>query len=114
MKASVELENFSERESNGLPDELLIKLQCIRYLVGKRVHITSGLRAGDSGTHGLGHAVDVADNTGGVPISSQWREAVLRAAYAVGFKRVGVYDRHIHLDIDLSRDQNVTWWGVSD
>lgn len=112
-KAIVELEHFSAREVRDLPPELQIRLQMLRYMVGLVIHVTSGLRITDSGAHGLGVAVDIADNRSGIPIGSEWRHEVLKAAYALGFRRIGDYDKHIHLDIDTARDQDVTWWAKS-
>ncbi len=114
MKATIELDNFTVSEADSLSDELLVRLQAIRYIVGEPIYITSGLRVGDPNAHGRALAVDISDNPNGADISSQWRFKVLAAAFAVGIKRIGDYDRHIHIDVDLSLPQNVLWRGVSD
>jgi hypothetical protein len=31
----------------------------------------------------------------------------------VGFRRIGIYDHHCHVDCDDSLPQNVVWTGVS-
>ena len=114
MKALVELENFEDFEVTDLDHALTIRLQVLRYMIGRRIHITSGLRRGDVGVHGLGEAVDISNNRRGDQLDSTWRHLVLKAAYAIGFRRIGDYDRHIHLDINGARDQDVTWWDKSD
>lgn len=114
MKATAKLDNFTESEATNLSYELLIKLQATRYQAGVPMFVSSGYRHGDTGAHGYGDAVDVSDNGVGDPVGSRWRYEVLKAALAVGFTRIGVYDRHIHLDVSESLDQNVVWWGTSD
>lgn len=115
MKAIVELENFTSSEMDGLSDKLKLHLQMIRYIAGVPIHITSGLRTGDTDSeHSLGAGADISDNDRGEEISSLWRHKVLSAAYLLGLRRIGVYDRHIHIGVATSYPQDVTWWGVSD
>ena len=114
MKARVDLDNFSEDEVAGLSNEMKAKLQCLRYLAGVPIVITSALRPGDTGEHGEGLGIDISDNAEGKAISSRFRFHVSKAAYALGFRRIGTYDRHIHLGVSLSRDQDVAWQGVSE
>lgn len=41
---------------------------------------------------------------------SSWkRHMILASAYKFGFRRVGIGERHIHLDADLTKPQCVTW-----
>ena len=94
--------------------KLIMRLDRIRHDAGVPMHITSSYRDGDPLSHGRGLAVDVSDNTRGKPTSSRWRFRVLRAALADGCARIGVYDRHIHIDVDATLPQNVAWWGESD
>lgn len=112
-KAIAELENFTTSELDGLKDELKVKLQALRYLSGLPIYVTSGVRS-NSDEHALGMAADISDNPLGDPISSTWRFEVLRAAFAIGFRRIGDYDRHLHLGISKSLDQDVCWHGLSD
>jgi len=35
------------------------------------------------------------------------------ALLQAGFRRIGIYDKHIHADIDKTLPQDVMWWGVS-
>lgn len=116
----VELEHFTaeEIEEYGpLDPELLVKLQAMRYLVDGPIYLTSGLRV--SGAHadhdhdGDSEAVDISDNPRSEPISSRWRFKVEEAAYRVGLRRKGSYDKHIHIDVREDRDQDVAWIGES-
>lgn len=99
------LRYFSEAEVAGLDPtfaEMLDQMRTIATNMARvdnqppstaAIKITSGLRKGDPGAHGLGLAVDFACT------ASRPRYYLLRAALAVGFRRIGVYDRHIHVDI---------------
>jgi hypothetical protein len=108
--------NFTDAEIVGLQEELVKMLQQVRDHAVVPIHITSGYRPGDTKSHGEGAAVDISDNKFGKPVASRWRFLILKAAFAVGFRRIGVYDRHIHLDInhDSPGGQDVVWTGVSE
>lgn len=93
--------------------KLLYRLDRVRALAGVPIYVTSSYRSGDERSHGDGEAVDISDNLKGKPVSSVWRFKVLSAALWVGFRRVGIYDRHIHLDVSTSLPGEVCWWGTS-
>lgn len=93
--------------------KLLQRLDTVRTMARVPMVVTSSYRRGDKAAHGSGTAVDVADNSAGRPVSSRWRMAVVRAALAVGFNRIGIYDRHVHLDVDETLPQEVLWVGES-
>jgi hypothetical protein len=99
------------------PDEmdglLVRRLDATRTLAKVPMVVTSSYRTGDDLSHGRGFAVDVSDNAAGRNVSSRWRIAVVRAALTIGFSRIGIYDRHIHLDCDPSLPQEVLWVGAS-
>lgn len=107
---------FTDKEVEGLDTELVAKLDQARHIAGVPFQITSGYRSmesnaaaqgvGDS-SHLNGLAVDLACS------DSHNRFRMLLGALQAGFKRVGVYNHHIHLDIDDSKVQEVTWTGVS-
>jgi len=46
---------------------------------------------------------------------SRSRYLIVNAALRVGFNRIGIYDKHIHLDNAMGKgfDQYVVWWGKS-
>ena len=79
------------------------------------VIITSGIRPPDKDTtgdstksaHTSGHAVDIRAR------ASRDRFYILGAIYAVGFKRIGIYDKHLHVDTSPNHDSDVCWWGKS-
>ena len=54
-------------------------------------------------SHIKGLAVDIRCNT------SRNRFIVLDALIAVGFNRIGIADNFIHVDLDLSKSDNVIW-----
>ena len=111
------IQHFTESEFAPHADEmtgrLLRKLDDTRHIADVPIYITSHYRPGDDGAHGIGDAVDISDNSNGDDIGSRWRHRVLDAAYACKFRRIGIYDKHIHLDISVTRDQDVTWIGTS-
>jgi hypothetical protein len=107
---------FSDEEVAGLVDELVSRLDVARGLAGVPFIITSGLRTPGhnhdvdgvpDGSHETGEGVDVACSSSGV------RHKMLPALYIAGFKRIGIYDRHLHVDVAERLPQNKTWWGKS-
>lgn len=97
---------------------LIIMLDNVRWratqLAGRdvKVTVTSDFRDGDDKTHGERPAL-------GVDIRAKEardRHFLLKAAYEVGFNRIGIYcdDDHLHLDIGdyiypLKYDADVSW-----
>lgn len=108
---------FPELANVDLDQDLVNKLNVTRQLAGVAIYITSS-RAPRStvSTHPLGQAVDISDNLEGNAISSGWRQSIINASTAAGFVRMGIYDRHIHLDVGKAPTfpQHVTWEGVSE
>lgn len=107
---------FEPEEVKGLKPELVALLDEARDLADVPFRITSGYRsplanatAGgvSESSHTTGEAVDLA------VASSGDRLRMLAALFKVGFTRVGVYDRHIHVDISRTLPQNVCWVGRS-
>lgn len=102
--------------------ELVRKLDEARgvatMLAGRNVPfvITSGIRAPrknllagqlDS-AHTTGHAVDIR------AWKSRDRFFIIKALILQGFNRLGIYDRHIHVDNSPAHDQDVCWTGRSE
>jgi uncharacterized protein YcbK (DUF882 family) len=107
---------FSDSEVEGLNHEFVQRLEDARELAGVPFVITSGLRlleANESASgvqdsaHLSGMAVDLKCST------SSERFKMLKALLMVGINRLGVYDRHIHADVDSTKDQSVIWVGLS-
>lgn len=105
-----ELKNFSASEFNHpekISPPLLRMLQHARNLYGSPIIITSDYRPASHSSHGLGLALDLHCVTSGD------RFYLTQALLSAGFKRVGIYDRHIHVDIDPRRPTPVLWTGIS-
>ena len=80
------------------------------YITGSYRDSTDGPRtsAHTIGSHGFWQAVDIRCS------DSEGRFLLVSAAYLAGFRRIGVYDRHIHIDVaEEGFDQDVMWMGVS-
>ena len=92
--------------------EFLAKLDEARHIAGVPFRINSGVRSeawnqrvnGSKGSsHLTGWAADIQATT------SNRRYLVLSALIRVGFRRIGIADTFIHVDMDPSKPQNVTW-----
>lgn len=112
---TAKIEHFPELEGSGLTDKALIYLQALRYIADVPIYVTSAVRLDDTDSaHSFGVALDISDNPTGQKLSSQWRHQVLPVLYALGLRRIGIYDRHIHFDLSTSHPQDVSWWATSD
>ena len=94
------------------PDPTLVDLlDEARQFAGIPFVITSGIRAprdeNDTSSHVTGKAVDIRAPT------SRHRHRIVEALLLVGIDRIGVYDRHIHADVDKTKPRFVMWVGVS-
>ena len=108
---------FTDKEVKGLENVLVAKLDYARGLAGFPFYITSGYRSPDSNSkvggvknsaHTAGLAVDLK-----APIGKDEREKMIWALGVAGFERIGVYDRHFHVDIDMSKPWPAYWTGKS-
>ncbi len=91
----------------GLFVDFLSRLQTAEKHAGFDFIITSAIRKKDNGCHGLGRAVDLACHRS----NERWR--IVFALERAGFRRIGIYDRHIHVDDCRNRGMKVLWWGKS-
>lgn len=107
---------FKPEEVAGLDAHLVALLDQAREQAALPFVITSGCRTADANTdaggvqdsaHLRGLAVDLACG-GGLE-----RYRIVKALLGVGFNRLGIYDHHVHADIDASLPQSVIWIGVS-
>lgn len=107
---------FEDTEVDGLDAELVAKIDWARGRSNVPFIITSGKRTpeqngavggADASAHMKGLAVDlrVTDNL--------HRMKMVNALLLAGFRRIGVYDKHCHADIDPDLPQDVMWIGVS-
>lgn len=92
--------------ADKMSEELLFLLDRARKRADTTFSISSGYRPGDGGAHGRGLAVDIRAR------GSANRMRIVRALLAEGFPRVGVYDKHVHADIDRDLPPGI-WGGVS-
>lgn len=116
---------FSPDETHGLNPLLVSMLDDARERAGIPFVITSGFRdpAQNASAGGVedsahshttmaglpdGFAVDIR-----VPDDSRSRFHILKGLFGAGFCRVGIYDKHVHVDIDPSKPQFVCWTGES-
>lgn len=94
--------------------ELLTKLTLARDLAGVPFSLNSAVRCAYWNKHERGEK-DSAHLTGwAVDIrtpSSSSRMAIVRAALAVGFNRIGIYRTFVHVDCDPTKPKQVMWYG---
>lgn len=109
--------HFSAKESEGLDEMLMHMLDKARDVAGFPFYITSGKRSAEhnasvggvsDSSHVRGIGVDLQ-----APVGVQERQAMCWALGLAGFKRIGIYDKHFHVDIDTEKAQNVVWFGIS-
>jgi uncharacterized protein YcbK (DUF882 family) len=87
-------------------------LQEARDIVGSGLSITSGTRCPShnkregglaSSAHLTGHAADI------VVANGHQRHVILSSLYQVGFRRIGIANGFIHVDIDPKKPSPTTW-----
>lgn len=103
--------HFSDYEVLGLQIPLVDRLDRAREEAGVPFVITEGLGAG-------GHHVANTSHQRGWAVDLRCRDSFTRfkmvsALLNNGFKRIGIYNLHIHADLDDSLDQEVIWTGES-
>jgi len=70
--------------------------------------LNPNLKKGQRGSsHATGHAVDIRVK------NNRDRFYMLSALTMCGFTRVGIYNKHIHVDNSPVHDQEVCWTGIS-
>lgn len=107
---------FTDEEVKGLDNELVSKLDTARKVAGVPFRITSGLRTCAANTSALG--VENSSHLKGLAVdlgldAGSDRFAIVKALLGAGFVRIGVYDKHVHVDTDPDKPQSVMWVGVS-
>lgn len=87
---------FQDPASMSYP--LLVKLDNARSIAGVPFHITSSTRpAPGTSSHITGEAVDIS-----LP-NPHHGYAIIKSLFLAGFLRIIVYDRHVHVDVDLAK-----------
>lgn len=108
--------HFLPEEVEGLQPRLVEMLDEGRTIAGVPFVITSGLRTVAENANAQG--VENSAHLRGLAVDLQCLDVTTRffmivGLVRVGFRRIGIYDRHVHCDCDDSLPQNVTWTGVS-
>ena len=103
---------FAESEIVGLSSMLVDGLDQAREIAGVPFAITCGF------VETLGSHVEHSAHLHGLAVDircwDSWSRAkILPALLEAGFRRIGIYDRHIHADIDYSLPHPVLWLGIS-
>jgi hypothetical protein len=102
---------FTTTETEGLKPRLIAMLDAARTIAGVPFVITAGRNTGGphktTGSHPRGYGVDIRCS------HPRRRYLILAALFAVGFHRIGIYDRHIHADCDPTLPPQVVWMGKS-
>ena len=92
---------------NKISETLMEKLEKAREFADTPFIITSDYRPDDKKAHGRGNAVDLSCT------QSNKRMMIVRGLLHAGFDRIGIYNRHIHADIDTELPAGVMWWAQS-
>jgi len=114
-------ENFRAREfmcpccsKEGIKDELVVYLQLVHNLlpVHRVMIVTSGFRCEEhnkevGGVEDSAHMKGLAADIKFEDISHKFM--LISAFLKVGFKRIGIYNSFIHVDLDASKTQKVIW-----
>lgn len=108
---------FSDEEVKGLEDGLCLMLDKAREIAGFPFRITSGYRPPETNA-AIGGVQDSAHLTGkgvdlAAPVGANERERMCWALGLAGFKRIGSYNRHYHVDVEELKPQFVMWYGES-
>lgn len=108
---------FKDHEIDGLTDDMMFRLDRARGIYGHPIIISDGYRSPErnkelGGTpnslHTKGLAVDIK-----APVDPAMREKLCWALGRAGFRQVGRYDRHYHMEIDHERPNDAWWEGTS-
>jgi hypothetical protein len=116
---------FFKREEFDSPDapgsgeamdkQHVFKLELMRLFLKRPIIINSGVRTPkynkkkggkDDSEHLDGHGSDIK------AVTSREKYEIVTSAYSVGFRRIGIYKRHIHLGSDPIKPQEVIWYGT--
>lgn len=110
--------HFTDEEVAGLNLALVEMLDEARDKAHTPFIITSGLRSA-SENNSLPNAVSDSSHLRGLGVDLMCSQNIERFLIVsnlikVGFRRIGVYPRHIHVDCDPDLPQGVFWLGKYD
>jgi len=99
---------------NETSPELIKRLDVAREIAKVKFIITSGYRCekhnafikgSKNSSHLKGLAADI------LCVNPDTRYIILKALLQAGFNRIGIYEKHIHVDIDYTKPHGVVWLG---
>lgn len=113
--------NFKVREficpcchKEGITDELVFHLQLVHDMlpVHRVMIVTSGYRCEEHNKEVKG--VENSAHTKGLAADIKYDDSshkfmLIDAFIKVGFKRIGIYETFIHVDLDTTKPQKVIW-----
>lgn len=117
----LDLSMFDSPDKRGsgkfMHPELLRKFVLLERKLGRELAVTSGYRTPKHNASLKKRGLKVASNSAhmdfkaiDIPVkNSKERYEILASALEIGFNRIGVADRFIHLDIDESKYGRVVW-----
>lgn len=110
---------FTDTEVEGLLPDLVYKLDRMRAFLGVPIRLTETVAKGGShvenSAHEKGLAADgtIRSKKDTRPYTLDEQVTIAWAAGRAGFSRVGIYNRHFHVDIDGGKPSPAIWTGVS-
>jgi hypothetical protein len=103
---------FNDTEIEGLSPELVEMLDEAREGANTPFVITAGY-AKSRGKH-IEHSAHLRGLAVDIRCWDSWsRFRIVCALLEAGFTRIGIYDKHIHADIDTELPERVIWVGTS-
>jgi len=103
---------FSEKESYKLQPDLMNRLDWARDIAEVPFIITSGFRTPEDNER-VGGVENSAHLTGwAVDIAYETEYELYRILYALlrqSFTRIGIYEGHVHVDMDPSKNEERVW-----
>lgn len=97
---------------DDINEDFVEKLQAVRDLVGQAMHVTSGCRCLEYNTKvgGVPHSAHMRGYAADIHVmDGELRFNLLKAAFGLGFKRIGIGKTFIHLDTDPFLPQPRVW-----
>lgn len=109
-------DHFKDEEIKGLDPRLVAMLQVARDAAGVPLVITSGYR--DASHNDNVGGVEDSAHTKGLAVdircpNDQYGKQVAFGLGQAGFQRAGFYTKHVHVDIDPSKESPARWTGES-
>lgn len=97
---------------NFTSERLILMLDKAREIAGVKFIITSGYRcekhnAAVKGSKNSSHLDGLAADI--LCVNPDTRYIILKALLQAGFNRIGIYEKHIHVDIDYRKPHGVVW-----